>query len=81
MVELLNTIMEEKMPRGKDGVYRRPKNWEKTIKRSHWDEMKDYSGKKYRDYKKVKEEEEKDEKSKKARKGRFGKLIGKLFKR
>lgn len=69
------------MPKKKKKTYTRPDGWEQTIESSHWDSMKDYTGKKYRDYKKVKDEEESEEKSKKAKKGRFGKLIGKLFKR
>jgi len=56
-------------------TYTRPKDWKKTIQRSHFDKDKDFTGE---DYEKESEVKEKEEKRKKLRKSRFGKLIDKL---
>jgi hypothetical protein len=63
----------------KKKTYSRPKDWEKTIKRSYWDKDKDYSGEKYEDNEKANEEKKRAKDAKKAGKGRFGKLFEKLI--
>lgn len=65
------------MPKDK---YTRPKDWEKTIRRSYDDPEKDYTGKKYSDYEEVNEEEERQKKAEKAGESKyFGKLLKKII--
>jgi hypothetical protein len=59
-------------------TYQRPSGWERTIKRSYWDENKDYTGEEYDEEEKAKAERERKEKAEKAGKGRFGKLLKRI---
>lgn len=63
--ELLKKFLGKKYDNGGKG-FTRPEGWEKTIKRSHFDSGKTFSGENYEDIARKKKEESGEEKKKTA---------------
>jgi hypothetical protein len=59
--------------------YTRPKDWERTIKRSYSDPDKDYEGKRYEDYDHIKEERKREKAKKEAERKPFSKILDLIY--
>lgn len=63
--DVLKKLAAKKYANGGKKTFTRPKGWEKTIQRSHFDPEKTFSGEDYEDIARKKEEESGSEKKKK----------------